>query len=246
MWRASLGAETRAEYSDDSRVVTFYAVLATSAPAHEWSLTFGDIIHNYRSALDALAWSMANLDGNGPDPQYEKQVYFPMKRTFEAFEKESRTKLSSVPDFILGRMERVQPYHVQPGQAVEDGIALILHDLDIADKHKAALETQAVVADKTTYGIAYRPLDRDGWVETAESTFPEWIAPDRAVRDGDPIVRWNFPAPVKEAEIQELPLRLTVHHGGKRHDAFELLGLIDQQVADTFAVIETGKLRSQW
>lgn len=244
MWRGSLGVETRPEFSDDRRVVTFHAALATSPPAHEWSLAFGDAIHNYRSALDALAWAMANLDGKHPDPQHEKHIYFPMKRTLEAFEKEASTRLSSVPGFILERMARVQPYHVKAGVEVEDGVALILHDLDIADKHKAAIEAQAVAVDKMSYGIIYRPVDWDGWVETEENTSPEWIAPEGPIRDGDPIVRWTFPAPVEEAEIEELPLQLTVHHRNKSYDMFELLQMFDQHVAQTFAVIETGRFRS--
>ncbi|MFB7250551.1 hypothetical protein [Microbacterium sp. NPDC056234] len=244
LWRIGLGMETRAEYSNNRRVVTFYASLATSPPVHEWSLRFGDILHNYRSALDALAWAMVNLDDNSPQPQYEKQIYFPMKRTLEAFDKEARTKLSSAPRFILERMAMVQPFHVKPGEAVEDGIALILHDLDIEDKHKAALEAQAVAADMTSYSIRYRPADQEGW-DDAGVMEPEWLAPDRPVENGDPIVRWTFPAPVEEAEVTELPLRLLVRHRGKALDVFELLQLIDWQVGQTFAVIETGRFRSE-
>lgn len=244
LWRGSLGEETRAEYSDDRRVVTFYATLATSPPAHEWSLAFGDAIHNYRSALDALAWSMANLDDNHPEAQYEKYVYFPMKRTREAFDKEARTKLSSVPGFILERMARVQPYHAKPGEAVEDGIALVLHDLDIADKHKAAIEAQAVAADMTSYSLRIRALN-PGVDFDHQATSYEWIAPNRGLRDGDPVVRWTFSAPVEEAAIEELPLRLIVRHGGKDHDVFELLQMIDTQVGQTFRVIETGRFTSE-
>lgn len=246
MWRASLGLETRAEYSDDRRTVTFYANIATSAPTHEWSLAFGDIIHNYRSALDSLAWAMAHLDGRRPDERDAAHIYFPIKKTFAQFDSEARGRLKSVPGFVLTRMEQVQPYHVLPGQAVDDGIALILHDLDIEDKHKAALETRAVAADRTTYGIVYKPLDRSTWVESADSMVPEWLAPERAISNSDPIVRWTFRQPVEEAEIPDLPLRLVVERKGKKHDVFELLHLINQQIAETFAIIETGKARSQW
>lgn len=244
LWRGSLGEETRAEYSDDRRVVTFYATLATSPPTHEWSLTFGDAIHNYRSALDALAWSMANLDDNRPDAQYEKYVYFPMKRTREAFEKEARTKLSSVPGFILERMARVQPYHVKPGEAVEDGIALVLHDLDIADKHKATIEAQAVAANLTSYSLSIR-TSQDGDPFDPSAMSATWLAPERAVRDGDPILRCTFSSPIEEAVMDELPLRLMLRHGAKEYEIFELLQMIDTQVGQTFRVIETGKFTSE-
>lgn len=243
LWRISLGSETRAEYSEDRTVVTFYASLATLPPVHDWSLKFGDILHNYRSALDALAWAMANLDGNSPDARYAKQVYFPMKTTLEAFEKEAQTKLSSVPGFILERMAMVQPYHVKPGESVEDGIALILHDLDIADKHKAALEAHAIAADMTSYAIAYRTMDMSAEFDHEAMTY-DWIAPDRALQDGDPIVRWTFPAPVESAEIEQLPILLTVRHGGRNLDVFELLRMIDLQVTQTFSAVETGRLRT--
>jgi hypothetical protein len=140
-------------------------------------------------------------------------------------------------------MEQLQPYHVEP---VDDGIGLILSDLDNQDKHRSSIEMRAVAADRTHYSITYRPRDRSLWPDGDDGAEPEWIAPDRAIIDGDPILRWTFPQAVDDAEINDLPLRITVERKGKRHDVFELLRLIDLQVAETFAMVETGLFRAQW
>lgn len=243
MWRASLGAQSRATYSDDHRVVTFHASIATMPPTYEWSLTFGDAVHNYRSALDALAWEMANLDDNEPDPRDARHLYFPIKRTRAEFDEQARTRLKSVPKFVLDRMEQLQPHHTEP---IEDGIGLIMSDLDNQDKHRSAIEMRAIAADRTHYGIIYRPRDRSLWPDGDDGAEPEWIAPDRVITDGDPILRWTFPHAVDDAEISDLPMRITIERNGKRHDALELLHLIDLQVAETFAMVETDQCRAQW
>lgn len=245
MWRATLGEETRSEYSEDRRVVTFYAALHSSPPVHEWSLSFGDIIHNYRSALDALTWAMAHLDGNKPSSNVAHKIYFPMKKTPESFWAAANSTLKSVPRDIIALMEMVQPYHVLPGQRIEDGIALVLNQLDINDKHKAALDVRTIAADRTHYAISYRFQDRDAHV-TPEKSYPEWLADGRPLSDGDPVVRWTFEHPVEHATISDLPLRLTTFKNSTGSDVFELIRLIDQQVAETFAVVETGKFRAEW
>ncbi len=47
-------------------------------------------------------------------------------------------------------------------------------------------------------------------------------------------------------EIEQLPLQFIVSYGAMWHDVLELLQLIDWQVADAFAIVETGKPRSEW
>lgn len=238
LWRGSLASETRTEYSPDRRTATFYATIAHEPPLYDWSLVFGDAIHNYRSALDALAWSMAHLDGNAPDPRHEKRIYFPLTRSEEEFADLANTSLSSVPAFALRRIRSVQPFH---GRSTEDAIGLLLHALDIQDKHRSAIEMRAVAADQTHYvlKVSYEePTDTD------DATFvaPQWVAPKRTVRDGDVVAVAEFNRPVRFAEIEDLPLVLLVEHSGQRFDALSSLELIDQQVGATFRRVERGFL----
>lgn len=238
MWRGSLGEETRAEFSPDRREVTFYASIRSEPPTFEWSLVFGDAIHNYRSALDSLAWSMAHMDGNRPDHQDEKRIYFPLTRSVSEFNKLAKTSLRSVPGFILERLQSVQPYH---GGHPNKAIGAILHDLDIADKHRSSIELVGVAADKTTYGVAYRYEDLSNKPDPGTEDY-EWLGDEGPVHDGQPIARMRFQAPVETAEVYNLPLVLAIDHGGERRDALALLGLIDRQLAVTFRRVERGFL----
>lgn len=237
MWRASLASETRAEFSDDRHTVTFYAAIANEPPLYEWSLAFGDIMHNYRSALDALAWAMANLDDKRPHPRDERNIYFPITKSRAEFDKLAKSRLASVPDVVLSRMQSVQPYH---GGAPELAIGVLLHNLDIQDKHHSAVEARVIAADKTSYSTLLK--FEDDISPSAMDFEPEWVAPDRQIQDGDKIIVCRFGQPVHEAEITDLPLVLTVDQGGQRHDLFELLQMIEHQIGMTFRVIETGHL----
>ena len=54
-------------------------------PPDSFAVIFGDAIHNYRSALDHLAWQLVK-HGNQPRPARPQDVQFPiydLKRTFE-------------------------------------------------------------------------------------------------------------------------------------------------------------------
>ena len=238
LWRGSLATETRTEYSEDRRVATFYAAIRNPPPTYEWSLALGDIVHNYRSALDALAWSMAHLDGSTPDPQDEKQIYFPLTRTRGEFDKLARGRLKSVPAFVLERLESVQPYH---GGQPENAIGVILHDLDIEDKHRASIELSTIAADRTTYQQMWRYEDPNVMPDP-ETVEYEWLAGDGPVTDGDPVAVLRFAKRVAEAEIIELPLVLRVEHAGRYHDLFAILQMIEHQVGATFRRIERGFL----
>lgn len=237
IWRASLVTETRAEYSSDRRTVTLYATIANEPPLYEWSLAFGDVIHNYRSALDALAWGMAHLDDRQPRPQDANHIYFPLTNSRTAFNKLAEKRLSSVPEFVLNRIQSVQPYH---GGSPEMGIGKWLHALDIQDKHRSAIEIRAVAAAETHYMIQTHYDDSmDSSVVNFED---EWVAPDGTVQDGDKIVILKYSQPVREVEIPRLPLELQVDYQDETTDVFKLLHVIDIQVGVTFQIIETGIL----
>lgn len=50
----------------------------------------------------------------------------------------------------------------------------------------------------------------------------------------------------RNEEIEQPPLKPTVSYDAKWHDVLELLQLINWQVADTFAIVDTGRPRSEW
>lgn len=65
-WLTSVSPQTRAEFSDGGRQVLLRASLPSEPPTDEWALQYADAIHNFRAALDGLAWEVAHLDGAKP------------------------------------------------------------------------------------------------------------------------------------------------------------------------------------
>lgn len=226
--------------AEDGLSVTFCARLPYSPPVYEWSLLLADILHNYRSALDALAWEMAHLDGKKPKRENERNIYFPLASTREAWVKKARGHLESVPEDILERMHSVQPYAVEP---VEDGIFVHLHELDISDKHKGLIRAQVVVrnANQVPFGLVLK--GGAALTDHLQEDFWTWLATDEPVADGGAIFEVRTDAPIVSASCNiPLPVSIAVRNRGKQHDVMKLLVMIDKQIALTFELIETGGL----
>ncbi|TFC06888.1 hypothetical protein E3O42_00395 [Cryobacterium adonitolivorans] len=238
LWSTSVPRGLIAEISEDRMSVVYRARLPNAAPVFEWSLLLADILHNYRTALDALAWEMAHLEGNKPSATNERKIYFPITTTRAAWLAQARGSLSSVPEDVLERMHSVQPYGVEP---VSEGIFLHLHELDIADKHKGLIRAAVSVRDKRQVEYAIALESGESILEHLEGDPWTWLASSEPASDGDPIFEVRTDAPIAEASSRmRLPVAITVENRGVRHDVMNLLVLIDQQVALTFEVIETG------
>ena len=112
----------------------FFAETLPETPAFRWGLLVGDAIHNMRSALDHLAFSLA--DFNDPERGDDTVTQFPVAR--------SRSYFRS--DYIQRQIQHIDPHHVamiegcQPydrdGTFNPDHPLVWLHQLDIADKHR--------------------------------------------------------------------------------------------------------------
>lgn len=239
-YRYSLGLEVIAKIDESRRGVRFYARLASPPPLAIWTSLFADIVHNYRAALDGFAWELAHLDG--AKPSKPTQLYFPIFDAQDKWEKARATTLSSMPAFVLGRLDQVQPFHVKP---VKDGIGLLLHALDIEDKHRAAVSIDLKAMDKTSWNHLIR-FDRNDRGQTDYQPI-RWIGPDVTVFDGMPFVELTSRYRIEKAEGNDLPLVLlaTAEVDGEKFEkaAFFILELMDQQVSTSFEVVSTGTLR---
>lgn len=224
----------------DGMSVTFYVRELAPAPIHEWSLLLGDIFHNYRSALDAMAWELTHLDGGEPDKKHLKQIYFPICLTKGDWEKKAAEQLSSIPSDILRRLGAVQPYLAPPP---ETAIFNLIHLLDIQDKHKAQLRAEMSIRDRSSIQYSFRHKDnQEPDYERGGHGPIEWLAPDGKVQEGDPVFRVTSRIPFVWAESNmPLPLTLYVNLNGEKHDVFQLLDLVDKQIALTFHIINYGQ-----
>lgn len=225
-----------ARLSDDRLSVTFLARRGIEAPVEEWSLLVGDALHNYRSALDALTWELAHLDGHEPTEAMARRIYFPIYTDEADFNKAARTSLATIPKDLLARLWAVQPFHAEP---VEDGIAVVLHDLDIADKHRGLLRMTVRPIDASV--LTHRLLDDEG--SGIDQHHFELIDPPPEDIESYPVFKLTTPRPIAFAEApMGVPMALELTWGDRAHNLYEILDLVDRQVLATFEMINTGSV----
>lgn len=127
----------------DSALVVGLLHVSQPPPLLQWSVVFGDAIHNCRSALDAAVWAFANMgDASPPKP---KQVGFPIFSDRNDWAKYSSAVLATVPASVLARLELLQPFNVKDENQVA-GLQL-LQEFSNADKHRALLLPRPVALE---------------------------------------------------------------------------------------------------
>lgn len=120
-----------------------------------WGVIVGEIAHNLRSALNALAWQLVIRAGGRPDSQTE----FPIFKDADRFFVEVETKLRGVSDEMLAKIKDAQPFNLSPERVTKHALWL-LHDLNKTDKHRLVLPVVTAVREVTpltyTEGIEIR------------------------------------------------------------------------------------------
>jgi hypothetical protein len=97
----------------------------------EFSVIFGDAVHNFRTALDILANDLVALNGVKP-----KKVYFPFGKDAAGFESELKAKMGQAPKAIRDIVRSFKPY------VGGNNLLRAMHDLDIGDKHIAIMKAE--------------------------------------------------------------------------------------------------------
>lgn len=95
----------------------------------------GDAVHNLRSTLDHLAYTVTVANGGIPN----SQTCFPIFDSGKAYTDMSRKKLPGLTPYILDAFDRLQPYRGGFGHW-----AWQLHRLDIVDKHRLLLTISTI------------------------------------------------------------------------------------------------------
>ena len=99
-----------------------------------WSLILGDAIHNVRSSLDALAFSLSVKHSGPPSEGEAKKIQFLIADTAQDFVSRQSRSLGRLPSAAQQLIEGMQPYHTcsWPGG---NPLASI-RDLDNTNKHR--------------------------------------------------------------------------------------------------------------
>jgi hypothetical protein len=124
--------------------VTLTLRVKTPAPLDDWSLIFGDCVHNLRSALDHLAWQL--------DAKPAASTAFPIR-----LNPPDRWPLDCVsrmrPDAQI-IIEGLQPFwETHHGREPARHPLWALHSLDIEDKHKVLVSTASFMGGDSIIGL---------------------------------------------------------------------------------------------
>jgi len=118
------------------------------APPVEIGLIAGDVIHNLRSALDHLACQLVIAHGNTPT----KQTSFPIYDSVAKYHAHRIGKIKGASTSAIKAIDEIEPY-----QSGKGDLLWVLHELDIADKHRALL-TSITCLTEAVFGTSSRYL----------------------------------------------------------------------------------------
>ena len=168
-------------------------------PLPGWSLLLGDVIHNLRAALDALVW--AHVKPDALTRKQQQAIYFPLCLTPEAWERARPTALRTVPDEIANRIREDQPFHLEEP---EQCVLLLLHRLDIQDKHREMVRTRAAAVRFE------HELRLDTWRALPSGTKGQSEIVSADLEPGALLVRGSSPVPIRRVHGR---LRLELDFG---------------------------------
>jgi hypothetical protein len=189
-------------------------------------LTLGDVAHNFRSALDHLAWALVKL-GSDPQPAEPNQVYFPMAPSYKRWQAKIDKWLPGVPEPYRTVIRRYQPYRRgDRAKAIR-----WLQRLSNTDKHRVLLPT-VINAHVINVNVT------SNWVM---NSIEHLAPPRRAIHVGTPLIRVGLLRGAGDCQVHmdskfaTLPsLGYGVATGEMlvliRETVFEILGTFDAEI----------------
>jgi hypothetical protein len=156
---------TRYEIDTETGWCEAFIANIPQAPPFRFGLIVGDVVHNLRSALDHLAWELANL--NRPERGEDRVTKFPIASTPGEFKKRHvQLSMEHIHPDHREMIEEEQPY--QPNGEENPSHPLIwIADLSNRDKHQGIHPVSvdiaayymhpyaiadATITEQTTYG----------------------------------------------------------------------------------------------
>ena len=103
-------------------------------PPADFSLIIGDCLHNLRSALDSLVYTLAIANHGSPlSKDIAKKMQFPMTKDCDGF-RSSKWRIRDIPDGAQAEIEGLQPYNRRQNYARDP--LWVLNELSNIDKHR--------------------------------------------------------------------------------------------------------------
>lgn len=141
------------DYEKESGEWVARVVVHEALPDH-WSLVLGDVLHNMRSALDALVWAL--VVSTGVEPIKPKSIQFPIFDNPFQFQQHRKACIGQVDLRAQAIIEGLQPDE-RPHRHGRRQLAL-LNDLSNVDKHRHLILTgvNGAITNMTLDG--YKPV----------------------------------------------------------------------------------------
>lgn len=127
----------QADYDPRRHGFSVRATAIAPVPSH-WGLMLGDVAHNYRSALDHIAWAVVCRGRKPPTVLTESQqraIQFPIADARAAFNSSLRSRLPGARRADVGVIRRRQPYHYSMRFQLRHYLT-VLAALNNRDKHR--------------------------------------------------------------------------------------------------------------
>lgn len=127
----------QADYDPRRHGFSVRATAIAPVPSH-WGLMLGDVAHNYRSALDHIAWAVVCRGRKPPTVLPESKhraVQFPIADERAAFNSSLRRRLPGARRADVGVIRRRQPYHYSTRFQLPHYLT-VLAALNNRDKHR--------------------------------------------------------------------------------------------------------------
>jgi len=99
-----------------------------------FSVLIGEIIHHLRSCLDHIAWHFSDISSRAKAGSIEFPIFEIQPTDKKEIERYARKVKGIANTNVLGLIEDMQPYQV--GADVANHAFLIIHNMDIFDKHR--------------------------------------------------------------------------------------------------------------
>ena len=160
-------------------------------PPPDWSPIIGDVVHNWRSALDHLAWQLVIRNKRKPSggtqfPIFSKSPFdaslYPNIKEAEDTLKRWNRQVKGMHSGDVALIERLQPYNVGENAGVP--VLSMLAELSNWDKHREYQLTGQTLKGSTFYVKEWR--DCKWWTLYERTT--------GAFKDGTVLARYAFTA----------------------------------------------------
>lgn len=139
-----------------------------------WAILFGELIHNYRSVLDNLAYALVVANRHTPT----KNTAFPIFRDGTRFKKAAGQMTAGMHRDAVAKIKRMQPFSTG-GDAPESNLFSVLHELNIVDKHHLVIPV--ILAHSESYLWLQEGYDGDFANIVEDGGVLITIKPDAAV-----------------------------------------------------------------